>query len=100
MTGRLLKAERDRVLAVNRGTVVGEVHLMMDSQHSVQSAPPDKQKPTLEKVDYLPEEKKKEWKMDTSKYMHKFLQKRTVKSTRTAERQNPPHPWAVSLCSP
>ena len=86
MAARLLKAERDRALAANRGTAAGEVHLMMDSQHRLQSGPVDRQKTPLEKEDNLPDENKKEWKMDASKYMHKHLQKRTVKSTYTLHR--------------
>lgn len=100
MAGRLLKAEGDRALAANRGTAV-EVHLRMDFQHCLHSAPPDGQKNPLEKEDHLPEDKKKEWEMDTSKHMHKHLQKkRTLKSTHTLHRQNPPPPWAVSLFCP
>jgi len=49
MAGRQLKAESDRALAANRLTAVG-VHLMMDSQPRLQSAPPDRQKnPTGER---------------------------------------------------
>lgn len=44
MAVRLLKAERDRVLATNRGTAVREGHLTMDSPHCLQSGPSDRQK--------------------------------------------------------
>lgn len=53
-------------LAANRGTAV-EVHLMMDSQHYLQSGLPDRQKTPLEEEESLAEENKKEWGMNTSK---------------------------------
>lgn len=50
MAVRLLKAERDRVLATNGGTAVREGHLTMDSPHCLQSGPSDRQKkPTGER---------------------------------------------------
>lgn len=100
MAARLLKAERDRVLAADGGSAV-EVHLTMDSQNCLWSGCPDRgKKPHCRKRIISQRKTRKSGKWIPANTCISICKKRTVKSTHTLRRQNPPSPWAVSLFCP